>query len=254
MSRRPFIAGNWKMNLDRAAAAALASEVAAGLKELGGAVDGAVCPAFTLLDSVRTAIAGSDLGLGAQDVYHEASGAFTGEVSTDMLLDAGVQYVLTGHSERRHVIGETDELVGQKTLAALGAGLHVILCVGETIEERRAGTTAAVNDRQIRTGLAGVTAAQMQQITIAYEPVWAIGTGVTATPEDAQNAHAAIRALLGDLYDDGVAQATRIQYGGSMKPENAADLLSQPDIDGGLIGGASLKAGSFLEIMRAGCK
>lgn len=253
MSRRPFVAGNWKMNLNRAGAAELAGVVARGSAEVGAAVECAVCPAFVHLDAVRHALEGSEVRLGAQDLYFEPDGAFTGEVSTAMLQDLGVRYVLTGHSERRHVIGETDDLVSRKTTAAIGAGLDVILCVGETIEQRRGGETDSVNERQVRAGLAGITAEQMSRITIAYEPVWAIGTGVTATPDDAQAAHARIREVLGEVHGAEIAAATRIQYGGSVKPENAASLFSMPDIDGGLIGGAALKGPGFLEIMRAAC-
>ncbi|MEQ8850812.1 MAG: triose-phosphate isomerase [Phycisphaerales bacterium] len=251
MSRRPFVAGNWKMNLDRAGAAALAAAVSEGYSAHADAVGCAVCPTFVHLDAVGSALEGGSVALGAQDVYHEADGAFTGEISTTMLTDLGVRYVLTGHSERRHVIGESDELVGRKTAAGLAAGLHVILCVGETIEQRRADETDAVNERQIRAGMADVPADTLNRLTIAYEPVWAIGTGETATPDDAQAAHARIRALITEMCGAQVADAMRILYGGSMKPGNAAELIGMPDIDGGLIGGASLKADSFLEIVAA---
>ncbi|MEM7622518.1 MAG: triose-phosphate isomerase [Planctomycetota bacterium] len=252
--RRPFVGGNWKMNTSRSSAAELARGVVDGA---GGAVDGcdvAVCPPFPYLLTVGAVLdeLGGGVMLGAQDVYHEAEGAFTGEVSVAMLAECGVKVVLTGHSERRHVIGEPDELINLKTRASLDGGLHCILCVGETIEQREGGETDAVNERQLRAGLAGISAEQMSSVTIAYEPVWAIGTGKTATPADAQAAHAAIRGVLGALYGADVAGATRIQYGGSVKPGNAEELFGQPDIDGGLIGGAALKAGDFSAIVAAG--
>jgi triosephosphate isomerase len=251
MSRRPFVVGNWKMHLDRAGAVELARTVASQASGSGAQVG--VCPPFIYLDAIASAVreAGDTILVGAQDGYMGDYGAFTGEVSMKMLVDLGVGLVLTGHSERRHVIGESDALVGEKTAAAVDAGLHCILCVGETIEQREAGETDAVNERQIRTGLAGIDGARMSSITIAYEPVWAIGTGKTATPEDAQAAHASIRALLGKLYGAEIAGSVRIQYGGSMKPANAPDLMSQPDIDGGLIGGAALKPDSFMAIVQA---
>ena len=249
-TRTPFVGGNWKMNTDRAGAVELATGVAEQLKGLDG-VEAAVFVPFPYLLPVGEALAGSGVKLGAQDVSDQRNGAFTGEVSTDMLKDCGVTVVLAGHSERRHVIGECDELVNHKVKASLEAGLEVILCVGEKLEEREAGETDVVNERQIKAGLTGVSAKDMSRVTIAYEPVWAIGTGKTATPEDAQSAHAAIRALLIELYDEGVANAIRIQYGGSMKPGNAADLLAQRDIDGGLIGGASLKVADFAQIVQA---
>ncbi|MFW5653292.1 MAG: triose-phosphate isomerase, partial [Planctomycetota bacterium] len=189
--------------------------------------------------------------LGAQDVYVEDDGAFTGEVSTAMLRDCHCEWALAGHSERRHVLGEGDELINRKVRKVLADGLKVILCVGETREQRDANETDAVNIRQIREGLKDVSADDMNRVVIAYEPVWAIGTGLTATPDDAQNAHHVIREEVRSLYGDAVADAVRIQYGGSVKPGNAAELFSQPDIDGGLIGGASLKADDFGHIVRA---
>jgi triosephosphate isomerase len=249
-TRTPVVGGNWKMNTDRASAAELAAAVAA---ERQASVEVIVFPPFPYLLQVRKVLddAGGAVALGAQDLWHEPNGAFTGEISTDMLQDCGVQAFLAGHSERRHVIGESDELVNRKLLAGLAAGLTAVLCVGETLEQREAGQTDAVNSRQIRAGLAGVAPQQMASVVIAYEPVWAIGTGKTATPNDAQDAHAKIRALLADLYGTDIADATRIQYGGSVKPANAAELFGQPDIDGGLIGGASLKPADFLGIVRA---
>lgn len=251
--RKSIVGGNWKMNLHGADVDALVD----GLIETIGAdaaSEAFVCPAFPYLQRVgdKLRAAGSSIVLGAQDFYHEANGAYTGEVSLSMLKDLGVGAVLTGHSERRHVIGETDVLINAKTRAALDAGLITVLCIGEKIEQREAGQTDAINIAQLHYGLAGVTAEQMANIVVAYEPVWAIGTGVTATTEDAQAAHAAIRAALVTMYGQAVADSVRIQYGGSCKPSNAVELFGQPDIDGGLIGGASLKADDFGAIVAAG--
>lgn len=248
--RRPIVGGNWKMNTDVASAVDLATSTARATAACDG-VDVVVCPPFTYLLAVRDALKGTSVALGAQDGYHAANGAFTGEISLAMLRDCGCTWMLTGHSERRHVIGEGNELINRKTAAALDAGLQVILCVGETKEQREAGQTDAVNVAQLRAGLAGISTESMARVVIAYEPVWAIGTGLTATPDDAQNAHKAIRNTLRDLYGDSVADATRIQYGGSVKPGNAAELFGQPDIDGGLIGGAALKAADFAAIVSA---
>jgi triosephosphate isomerase len=249
--RKKFIAGNWKMYTTSATARELASAVARGL----GAetrVTVAVCPPFPYLIPVAEALRGSPVALGAQDVYCEKEGAFTGEVSPSMLLDVGCRYVIVGHSERRHVLGENDQLINRKTQAALAAGLHVILCVGETLAEREGNRTEAVLDAQLSGGLAGLTADRLAGLVIAYEPVWAIGTGRNATPEQAQDAHAFIRRRVGQMFGEKAASALPIQYGGSVKPDNAATLLSQPDVDGALVGGASLKADSFLAIVRAG--
>lgn len=250
--RKPFIAGNWKMNMDSGSSVALAAGVAEGSSDIAGqSVDVAVCPPFVYLQSVAGAVSSSNVAVGAQDIYFEEKGAFTGEISAAMLKDIGCTYVLCGHSERRHVLGETDELVNKKLKAAISGGLLPILCVGELQSEREAGSTEEVVGRHVREGLAGVGAEKMGAVTIAYEPVWAIGTGLTATPEQAQEVHAFIRKLLAELYDEDVAAATRIQYGGSAKPENAADLLGCADIDGLLVGGASLKTEAFLAIIRA---
>ncbi len=240
------------MNLHTAESHALARGLAQSCNTMD--VDVTICPAFPYLAEVGTVLQGQrspGIMLGAQDVYAQPNGAFTGEVSLSMLQDIGVKVVLTGHSERRHVIGEDNGLINEKTLAALEAGMEVILCVGEKIEQREAGQTDAINAGQIYLGLAGVATEQMSRVTIAYEPVWAIGTGKTATPDDAQNAHQAIRQVLAAMYEDSVAQSVRIQYGGSVKPGNAKELFSQPDIDGGLIGGASLKVDDFLAIVNA---
>ena len=250
MSRRLLIAGNWKMNLDRAGAADLAASIAGGHSET--AVDVAVFPPFVYLDAVRTALEGSSIAFGGQNMYPIASGAFTGEVSGPMLVDLGCRYVILGHSERRHVIGEPDDFVGQKVAAAFEFGLVPVLCVGETLDEREADRTMDVIARQMAAGCAAVQADRAADLVIAYEPVWAIGTGRTATPEQAQAVHADLRQWLTDRYNADVAQQIRIQYGGSVKPSNAAELLSQPDIDGALVGGASLEAGSFLDIIAAG--
>lgn len=247
--RKPFVAGNWKMNTDSQGAVDLAQGLAAQVKDEQVTV--AVCPPFVYLQAVAQAVSGSSVAVGSQDVYFEANGAFTGEISTDMLKDVGSTYVLCGHSERRHVLGETDSLVNQKLKATLDAGLLPILCIGELLEQRDADETESVCEVQLKEGLAGVTAGQMASVTIAYEPVWAIGTGRTASPEQAQEVHAFVRKVLADLYDEKIAQATRIQYGGSAKPGNAAELMGQPDVDGLLVGGASLKVDDFVAIINA---
>ena len=246
--RRPLIAGNWKMNLTRDQAVTLAR----GLVEKVGPTSDialAVCPPSVYLDAVAQCIAGSAIGLGAQNMYHEASGAFTGEVSAAMLSDIGCDYVILGHSERRHILGETDEDVNRKVLAALKARLVPIVCVGETLAQRQAGKTLDVTGQQVHRSLAGLSADQMCGIVIAYEPVWAIGTGKVATPDQAEEVHSDLRKMLESWYNADVAQAVCIQYGGSVKPENAADLLAQDNIDGALVGGASLEPASFLGIV-----
>jgi triosephosphate isomerase len=249
--RKLFIAGNWKMNLNRKESLALAKDLAA---ELGSvrAVDLAVCPPFVYLEAVGGAIAGSTLRLGAQNLYFQPPGAYTGEVAASMLKDVGCTYVIVGHSERRHILKETDELVSSKVRAALACGLRPILCVGELLEEREAAKTEAVVRRQVEAGLADVPAADLGRVTIAYEPVWAIGTGRNATPKQAGEVHAFIREVITGLYDKGAAQGLTIQYGGSVKPENAEELLAEEEIDGALVGGASLKVDSFVGIVRAG--
>ncbi|MDO4576331.1 MAG: triose-phosphate isomerase [Planctomycetia bacterium] len=249
--RRPFIAGNWKMNLNRAEAVALAE----ALKEKAAGVDYAdiaVCPPFVYLDAVAGVLKGSNVKVGAQDCYFAGNGAFTGEVSVEMLKDIGCEYVILGHSERRHILGESNELTNKKLLAALAGGLKVILCVGEMLSEREANQTDDINAEQFFGSLAGVTAEQMKDVTIAYEPVWAIGTGKTASPEQAEEVHAFLRKLLEYRFGKETADTVRIQYGGSMKPANAKDLLGQADIDGGLIGGAALQADSFMGIIECG--
>lgn len=247
--RRTLIAGNWKMNLTKSESQTLASAIVAELGEVD--VDVAVCPPAAYLDAVAQAIAGSPVALGAQNMYHEPSGAFTGELSAGMLKDVGCSMVILGHSERRHVLGETNADVCKKVHAALAGGLTPILCVGELLEEREAGRTEAVVAEQVQGSLAGLTAEQVASVVIAYEPVWAIGTGKVATPDQAEAVHADLRKLLESSYNADVAATVRIQYGGSVKPGNAAELLGQPNIDGALVGGASLKADSFLGIIRA---
>ena len=252
MARTAIVAGNWKMNLDRAKARELAAAVAARRGE-AAAVELVLCPPVLYLETAGAALAAakSDVGLGAQNVHEKPSGAFTGEVSPPMLLDLGCRYVILGHSERRTLFAETDAVVNAKTKAALAAGLTPIVCVGETLEEREAGRTAAVVTAQVQGSLAGLSAADLEQIVVAYEPVWAIGTGKVATPAQAQEVHALIRSQLASLASPAVAAKVRIQYGGSVKPDNAADLAAQPDIDGALVGGASLKADDFLGIAKA---
>ncbi len=249
MARTKFVCGNWKLNKNVGEAVALVKDVVAGLGEAAGKVQVAVAPTFTALYPVAQALKGSAVELSAQDVYWEKSGAFTGEVSAPMLADVGCKHGIVGHSERRQFFGETDETVRRKTVALLDAGLLPIVCVGETLAEREANRTMEVVGRQVRQGLAGLSTDQLGKLTIAYEPVWAIGTGKTATTAQAQEVHAAIRQILREL-GGGVADAVRIQYGGSVKPDNARELLSQPDVDGALVGGASLKAADFLAIVK----
>jgi triosephosphate isomerase len=248
--RQRIVVGNWKMYSTATSAVALASEIVKGLGT-EDRVSVAVCPPFPYLSLVSKALLGSKVSLGAQNLYPEKEGAFTGEVSPAMLLDLGCRYVIIGHSERRHKLGESDTLIGQKVRFALNYGLQVILCVGETLEEREANQTEAVLDRQLASGLADLPSPASRSLILAYEPVWAIGTGRNATPEQAQEAHAFIREKIGRLAGEELARTVPIQYGGSVKPENARSLMTQPDVDGALVGGASLKAGQFLEIVRA---
>ena len=252
MPRTKIVAGNWKMNLDRAKAKDLAAAVAARRGE-AAKVELVLCPPALYVETVGSALAGAkcDVGLGAQNMHDKASGAFTGEVAPPMLVDLGCRYVILGHSERRTLFGETDAAVNVKTKAALAAGLVPIVCVGETLEEREAGRTAAVVTAQVTGSLAGLSPGELEKVVVAYEPVWAIGTGKVATPEQAQEVHALVRGLLAGLSSPEVAARVRIQYGGSVKPDNAADLARQPDIDGALVGGASLKADDFLGIAKA---
>ncbi len=248
--RKKFVAGNWKMNTTAQEAHDLATAVVQGVGA-NPSITVAVCPPFPYLATVADVVKESPVGLGAQNVYPEEKGAFTGEVSPAMLLDVGCQYVILGHSERRHVIGETDELINRKIKFALGAGLQVIFCVGEKLDEREGNQTEAVLDSQVTKGLDGVSADQLSKLVIAYEPVWAIGTGKTATPDQAQEAHAFLRKRIGELYSADAAQNLVMQYGGSVKPDNAKELMSQPDVDGALVGGASLKPDQFVGIIQA---
>jgi triosephosphate isomerase len=250
MIRKKLIAGNWKMNKTSADAADLVKDIVA---EVGRStdVDVVVCPPFTSLESVGKSLGESSVKLGAQNMHPAASGAYTGEVSAEMLRSLFTSYVILGHSERRTYFGDTDAFVNEKVLAALKAELKPILCVGETLAEREAGTTLQVVQTQLEGGLAGVTKEQATSVVIAYEPVWAIGTGKVATTEQAQEVHAFIRDLLGKLFTPAIAGKIRILYGGSMKPANAPELLAQADIDGGLIGGASLEARSFVQLVEA---
>ena len=249
MARKIFIAGNWKMNKTAAEAKALCEALKESLAPLAGKVEVAVCPTFTSLATAVEVLKGSNVKVGAQNIHWADNGAFTGEISGAMLQEIGVEYVIIGHSERRQYFGETDATVNARIKAALKYALKPIVCIGETLEEREGGITNSVLDKQIRGGLADITAADMANITIAYEPVWAIGTGKTATPEMAEETHAFIRKTIAALYNQEIADAMVIQYGGSMKPENAQALVAQADIDGGLIGGAALKADSFTALV-----
>ncbi|MBN2325299.1 MAG: triose-phosphate isomerase [Spirochaetes bacterium] len=247
--RRPLMAGNWKMFLDIPGAGKLAEELVSGTKNVTDR-DILVCPSFPLLSRVAQAVEGSAVQLGAQNLYYEESGVFTGEVSAAMLRSVPCSYVIVGHSERRHVFGESDELVGKKVASALKQGLRVILCVGELLEEREEGNTKRVVKRQIERGLDGVEEAALEDVVVAYEPVWAIGTGKTATPKDADNVHAYIRTVLSTKFSKTAASEMRILYGGSVKPENVDGLMAKANIDGALVGGASLKSESFLRIIK----
>jgi len=250
MARRLFIAGNWKLHKGPEEAGALASQLAAKLPT-DGAIDIAVFPPFISIPAALRALQGAAVDVGGQDLFAQSEGAFTSAVSGPMLRQAGCARVLVGHSERRSLFGDTDADVSAKLRAALDAGLLPILCVGETLEQRDAGAHVEVVQAQIDAALAGLAPDQLSGITLAYEPVWAIGTGRTASPDQAQAMHAAIRAGLAARFPAFVAQETRIQYGGSVKPANAAELLAQPDIDGALVGGASLDADAFARIVEA---
>jgi triosephosphate isomerase len=249
--RQKFIAGNWKMFTTASTARELAAAVAAGVGD-GRRVHVAVCPPFPYLIGVAEVLRGSLVALGGQNLYPDKEGAFTGEVSPTMLLDAGCRYVILGHSERRQKLGEDDAFINRKVHAALTAGLAVILCIGETLQERQTNRMQAVLARQVSGSLANVSLEMLAKVTLAYEPVWAIGTGQNATPDQAQEAHVFIRQLLARTWGEPAAEAAIIQYGGSVKADNAAALLQQPDVDGALVGGASLKAEQFLAIVRAG--
>lgn len=248
--RKKFIAGNWKMNTRSIDGELLAGGI---VRRLGDdtRVTVAICPPFPFLARMAQVVAGTPVALGAQNCYPKDDGAYTGEVSPAMLVDVGCKCVIVGHSERRQIFKESNEFINAKAHAALKVGLQVILCIGETLDERNGNKTEAVLDAQLTGSLVNITSDSLKNIVIAYEPVWAIGTGVNATPQQAQDAHAFVRRRVGQLCGEAAAQALVIQYGGSVKPDNAATLLGQPDVDGALVGGASLKAEDFLAIVRA---
>ncbi|HWR06910.1 triose-phosphate isomerase [Sporomusa sp.] len=247
--RKPIIAGNWKMHKTAGEGVTLVEQ----LKKLTNTVTGVeivICPPFTALAAIAGAVAGTNIGLGAQNMHWEDKGAFTGEVSPGMVKDIGCTHVIIGHSERRQYFAETDQTVNNKVKAAFKTGLTPILCVGETLAEREAGTTEQVVGTQTRGGLAGLTAEQVANLVLAYEPVWAIGTGRTASADDANAVCGFIRSTVATLFGQAAAEKVRIQYGGSVKPDNVAELMAKPDIDGALVGGASLEADSFSKLVR----
>ncbi|RKI63101.1 triose-phosphate isomerase [Corallococcus sp. AB049A] len=251
MARRKIVAGNWKMNKTVPEALALVRELRGAVAALGDKVEVAIAPPFVALQPLHIALEGAPLQLAAQNCHWESSGAFTGEISASMLAELGCAYVIVGHSERRQFFGETDATVNKRAKAVKAAGMTPIVCVGETLAERESNQTLTVVERQVRGALEGFSGADVATFVLAYEPVWAIGTGRTATTAQAQEVHAAIRGLLTRMYDEGTAERVRIQYGGSVKPDNAAELLGQPDVDGALVGGASLKAADFVAIVKA---
>lgn len=250
MKRKKVIAGNWKLHKSNSEARQLANQIKIRSTNIKN-VDIILCPPFTALTVVHEVVKGTSIGLGAQNMYWEKSGAFTGEINAEMIKSTGAGYVIIGHSERRQYFGETDETVNMKIKAALKEVLIPIVCIGESLDHRESGITAQIIETQVNGALSGLSALQMADIIIAYEPVWAIGTGKTATPEQAQEVHAQIRSLVNKQFGDDVSSNVRIQYGGSVKEENAEILLSQPDIDGALVGGACLRAETFLPIIQA---
>ena len=252
-NRKYLIAGNWKMNKTAAEGAALTKEIVAAVGK-DTSVNVVVCPPYTALDAVSKTLEGSNVVLGAENMHPKASGAYTGEIAADMLREFFVGYVILGHSERRQYFGETDAFINEKVLAVLANHMRPILCVGETLAQREAGKTIELVAAQVREGLKGVPAEQAENVVVAYEPIWAIGTGKTATPAMAQEVHAAIRVELAKLFGAANADKVRILYGGSMKPANADALLAEPDIDGGLIGGAALDAASFVSLVQSAKK
>ena len=251
MTRRLLIAGNWKMNLTLAAAQELAEAVKKESRSVTE-LDVAVCPPAIYVQPVVATLKGSNIGVGAQNAYFEKEGAFTGEISMGMLKDVGCQYVILGHSERRHILHESSEDVNVKVLAALSVGLTPIVCLGELLKEREAGMTELVVRRQFEGSFSGVSLNDMKKCVIAYEPVWAIGTGKVATPEQAEEVHVAIRKMMKERYNQEVAETVRIQYGGSVNDKNAKEILDKPNVDGALVGGASLKVASFMGIINGG--
>jgi triosephosphate isomerase len=246
--RTPLVAGNWKMFKTVHEAVAFAKEFRSVVKDLGG-VDVVLAPPFTAVHAVAEAVRSTNIAVAAQDLFWEREGAFTGEISGAMIREAGAEFVIVGHSERRRLFGDTDQAVNRKVRAALGSDLTPIVCVGETLEERKGGATLAVLDRQVKEGLDGVAAEQVRSIVIAYEPVWAIGTGCHATSAQAQEAHAHVRRRVREWFGAEAAEGCRILYGGSVKPDNIIELSREPDVDGALVGGASLDVQSFGEIV-----
>lgn len=251
--RTPIIAGNWKMNMTRGEAVALVKDLGKSIEGMEG-VEVVVCPPFTALDAVAGECQDTGIGLGAQNMHYEVSGAFTGEVSPAMVKDAGCKYVIIGHSERRQFFGETNQTVNAKVKAALANQLIPIMCVGETLEQRETGVTDRVCREQVVEGLEGIDAGDLTELVVAYEPVWAIGTGKSASAKDAEHVINYIRLVLAELLGGEIAEKIRIQYGGSVKPDNIDELMAQPNIDGALVGGASLKADSFAGIVRGALK
>jgi len=249
--RKKLVAGNWKMNTDSKSGVELAKAVATAAGNGHDKVDVLICPPFVYLMTIAQAISGSAVKLGAQNCYFEKPGAFTGETAVPMIKDVGAGYVILGHSERRHVLHETDELINRKMIAVLEGGLIPVFCVGELLSEREGNKTEAVLDTQLKQGLAGISESQLGQVVIAYEPVWAIGTGKTASPEQAEEAHAYIRSWLAKHYSQAAADKMQILYGGSVKSDNAKELMAKPNVDGALVGGASLKAADFVGIIDA---
>lgn len=249
--RRKVVAGNWKMNMNLSGTIELISAIKNELNKSDSKTEVIVCPPFTSLETAVTVLKGTSIKVGAQNMHYESDGAFTGEISADMLKSVGCEYVILGHSERRTIFGETDDIINKKVKKALSSGLKPIFCVGETLEERESNLTEKVVESQVKNGLSGISEHELSDLIIAYEPVWAIGTGKTASPEQAQEVHKFIRNLISKLYSDNLSENLVIQYGGSVKPDNAVELFSQPDIDGGLIGGASLKTDSFVSIVNS---
>lgn len=251
--RKKVIAGNWKMNKNLTESISLIKEIKLAALSLSGKVEVIVCPPYTSLETGAGLLKESPVKLGAQNMHFEESGAFTGEISASMLKSVGVEYVILGHSERRTIFGENNEIINKKMKKALSSGLKPIFCVGETLEERETNLTEKVIEKQVVEGLAGISAEEMKSIIIAYEPVWAIGTGRNATPQQAEDVHLFIRNLVNRLYSSAVSDNVVIQYGGSVKPDNSKELLSMPNIDGALVGGACLKADSFIDIIKSAC-
>ena len=249
--RKKVIAGNWKMNNDLTESQNLITKLTSGLSNLKLNCDVIICPPFTSLSEASTLIKNTPVKLGAQNMFFEDSGAYTGEISAAMLKSVGCEYIIIGHSERRTIFKETDEMINKKIKKALEHQLKIIFCVGETLQEREKSITMQVIRTQVNSGLSGISEESMKEIIVAYEPVWAIGTGENATPQQAQEVHKFIRDFVGNKFSTSTSENLTIQYGGSVKPDNAVDLLSQPDVDGALVGGACLKADSFIEIIKA---